>query len=164
MGSKIFTKWYYRPKLKIDIGKYPFTIQGEVPTLVRDVNDKVNLYCHRIKVINEGRIAAKNVRGSLEFYDGSDEKRIFWHEGYVPSAILNNGDNSLLAVYGIIIERNNLTNKICIPTENGWKGLKKITLTSDLKGKIKVTAENAEIVRQEFKIPKIIPCEIEFIQ
>ncbi len=164
VGGKIFYKWYDRPILKIDNNIYPFTTQGEVPTLVRDVSDKVNLYCHRIKVINEGRTAAKNVRGIIEFDDGSEEKRLFWHEGYVPSITINKGDHSLLAVYGIITKGNIFTNQICIPTENGWKDLKKINLHKDLNGKIKVTAGNAELVRQEFKIPSTIPCEMQFIQ
>ncbi len=171
IGSKIFINSYYKPILKIPHDA-PLKVNSSVNLLILRQNEgeitqdeqKVPVMVYRIKVINEGKTAAKNVCGTIEFYDTQAERRICWYEGSAPSITINTGDHSFLDVYGVIIENRRFTNAICMPTENGWEGLKRINVTSDWKIKIRVTAENAKPERKEFKINHMPPCELEFIE
>ena len=158
IASKIVINWYYRPKLEISDRPIPVTSTGglqilnNVDGVITVMEQRVNIYAYRIKVINKGKTAAKNVCGTIEFVVNPSERRICWYEGNVPSITINRGDHSFLDVYGIIMQGNNFTNEICFPTENGWNGLIKMTRNSDLIFNIRVTAENAKEIRKSFKI------------
>ncbi len=158
IASNIAINWIYRPKLEICDRPIPVTstaglnILNNIDSVISVMEQRVNIYAYRIKVVNKGKTAAKNVCGTIEFVEEPSERRICWYEGNVPSITINRGDHSFLDVYGIIMQGNNFTNKICFPTENGWNGLTKITINSDLILKIRVTAENAKEIRKSFKI------------
>jgi hypothetical protein len=102
----------------ISNANYP--ILREINGEIINSQQRVMLIVYRIEVMNEGRNAARNVRGTIEFNDNQPERRICWYEeGNVPSMTINSNDHSFLDVYGVIIEGNRITNKILIPTENG---------------------------------------------
>jgi len=169
IASNIAINWIYRPKLEICDRPIPVTstaglnILNNIDGVISVMEQRVNIYAYRIKVVNKGKTAAKNVCGTIEFVENPSERRICWYEGNVPSITINRGDHSFLDVYGIIMQGNNFTNEICFPTENGWKGLTKITINSDLILKIRVTAENAKEIRKSFKINYSQNNEIESI-
>ena len=158
IASKIVINWIYRPKLEISDRPIPVTstaglqILNNIDGVISVMEQRVKIYAYRIKVMNKGKTAAKNVCGTIEFVENPSERRICWYEGNVPSITINRGDHSFLDVYGIIMQGNNFTNEICFPTENGWNGLTKISRNSDLILKIRVTAENAKEIRKSFKI------------
>lgn len=169
VGSKIFINSYYKSILKIPsdapvkvISSVNLKILRENGGVIIPDEQILPIMVYRIKVINNGKTAAKNVCGTIEFHD-QPERRICWYEGSAPSITINTGDHSFLDVYGVILENGRFTNSICMPTENGWEGLKRINVTSDWMIKIRVTAENAEPERKEFKINRMPPCELEFI-
>lgn len=162
--------WYYKPKLKISTTPLKVRSNAEYPVLreidgtITESQQRVIIFVYRVEVINEGKTAARNVRGTIEFNDNQPERRICWYEeGNVPFITINSNDHSFLDVYGVIIERNRITNKILIPTENGWMGLTPIPVTSEWILKIRVTAEDVKPERKKFKINPNNNCELEFI-
>ena len=159
----------YKSELEIDDNTLKVTSSAELSVLTENDgitaqgSQIVGVIVYRIKVKNKGKIAAKNVCGTIEFDDNQPERRICWYEGNIGSITINKDDHSYLDIYGVILEGNQITNKICIPTENGWKGLNKITVSSEWNLKIRVTAENAGLKRKEFKINPQNRCELEFV-
>lgn len=169
IASKIVIIWIYRPKLEISDRPIKVTstagleILNNVDGVISVIEQKVKIYAYRIKVLNKGKTAAKNVCGTIEFVKNPTERRICWYEGNVPSITINAGDHSFIDVHGVIMQGNKFTNEICFPTENGWNGLVKKHIDKDLIIKLRVTAENAEAKRKSFRINSMNNCELESI-
>ncbi len=81
--------------------------------------ERVEIMVWRLKVSNQGRSAATNVRVTListgKVIEG--DHRIPWYEPPRNSVTLNREDHSYLDLYGVIIGSDN----ICFPTGEGWQ-------------------------------------------
>jgi len=175
VGVRLLFEWWFRPEIEIpkddkdvwwkaatDANLFYFeTLEPteEAKQVAEGVTSQTVLGRHgyrdqtvivyRLKVKNEGRRAAENVAGTVEFktqFEG--ERRICWYEGNLAAITLNAKDHSFLDIYGVLLGEGKT---ICMPTENGWKKLYPMKLEDKVKISLRVTAKNAhpDIVRFE---------------
>lgn len=157
-GVRTLLGWAGRPILTtptnadsvVEVGSSARVHDGGSYRQVRDSRDPPGEYrgrdvavkAFRIKVLNQGKAAAANVRGTIELPKG--ERRICWYEGQVPTITINQRDHSFLDVFAIILGPDgNETGEACMPTETGWVGLYPFRVDAPMTFGLRVTAENA---------------------
>jgi len=152
----------YRPKLSVDFdGLWPVQTQATVPSrrvaglpTHGPINQPFLVDAYRFKVVNQGRRAAENVHGTLEFTIGGNnlERRVCWYEGIDRAAIdINAHDHTFLDVYGVLNPGNTPVD-VVMPTEHDWNDLPALRLVAPLKVRIRVTAKNAKPEYLDFSI------------
>ena len=159
-----FIDWWRRPQLKVSLeGLWPVITVATIPSSgdwigeVWPPTQPVMVKAYRFRVINDGRRAAENVAGTLEF--DNIERRICWYEGNVPNITINAYDRSYLDVHGVLLSaQNDPTNDVVMPTERGWNNLEPRTLTAPLGVRLRMTAANARLARTEFFIDPAQGC------
>ncbi len=162
-GGRFFFEWWYGPRLRVDFaGVWPVRTTATIPSTsgYRPMGQagpplqEVNVTAYRFRVRNDGRRAATNVGGTLEFEQM--ERRVRWYEGDGPHIVINAHDWTFLDVYGVVLDASeNQTRDIVMPTERDWNNLPTRTLNSPLMVKIRVTAENARPSYLRFLIDHI---------
>lgn len=120
----------------------------------------------RLKVRNEGRSAAVNVRGTIiPVYVGEregPEQRIPWYEPPRQAITLNREDHSYLDLYGVRVEAAGVTREICMPNEEGWGAVGRpiygFPAEKMPRFRLRITARNCKPLLLEFKIDERVGC------
>jgi len=143
-GTRFFFNWFHRPIIKVtekNIDAW-WDVETTASWSLLSKNPQFlesDVRAYRLKVINEGRSAAENVAGTIEFPD-KNERRICWYEGNQATITINAKDHSFLDVYGVDLVQSNV---ICFPTEHGWNEIPAKAVTSKMKITLRITAKNA---------------------
>lgn len=165
-AGTFFFEWWRRPKLNVGLeGLWPVISSATIlsPGGYRPIGQAgeptqpVTVTAYRLRVNNDGRNAARNVAGTLEF--NHMERRICWYEGNLPYITINPHDHSYLNVYGVILnQQNRPTTDIIMPTEHSWDNLDPRTLAAPLEVSLRVTAANARPQTTDFSIDPAQGC------
>ena len=146
LGNLIVSSWN-KPRLKFPMGDLDWIIQSRISLDCKmgpGLNsERREIMVCRLKVSNQGRSAANNVRGTLvplgKVLEG--DHRIPWYEPPRNSLTLNREDHSYLDLYGIVVG----LNAVCFPTEGGWQEPVNIYTIDTIGGfQLRVTASNCK--------------------